>query len=340
MGRPKTDKTVHKWGSVTLPDGRTKKVVGHGRTEREAVADLERIKAEYKAGIKLIGGKTIFADWVETWLVTYKKPYVTTKTYGQTESLLRQFFLPQIGHLPLEKITQAHIQGCLNAMQGYAPNYIRKAKTYVTAAFKAAQDARLIIYLPTNNLIVPKATKSPRRALTTEERQLFLACVPKHHHGPYFGIMYACGLRPGEARALTYDSIDWKNKTLTVHQAAESGAKNIKAPKTIAGYRTVPMPDWYARILSRQPRNINGYVFNTEYGNRINEQAHRRAWHGFTRIMNIEAGAKMYRNAIVEPAVDPEITPYYLRHTYAQRWPNVVFLSPPPNTIWVTPISR
>ena len=35
--------------------------------------------------------------------------------------------------------------------------------------------------------------------------------------------------------------------------------------------------------------------------------------------MDILAGAKTYRNQIIEPMIDPKISPYYLRHTYCTR---------------------
>ena len=42
----------------------------------------------------------------------------------------------------------------------------------------------------------------------------------------------------------------------------------------------------------------------------------RRMWSSFHHACDREAGAKLYRNKIIEHAFDPAITPHYLRHTY------------------------
>jgi len=49
----------------------------------------------------------------------------------------------------------------------------------------------------------------------------------------------------------------------------------------------------------------------------MTKQRYERSWDSIIRAMNIEAGAKMYRNAIIEPVLDVNLSPYYLRHTYA-----------------------
>jgi len=309
--------TIRRFATITLANGEKRRISARGKTEREALKNLAEMKAGYELGIVTLNSNTPLSVWVGTWLTTYKKPAVTCKTYKQMQQMLDKYFLSSLGSFKISAITRAQIQGCINEMQGKSENYIKKAVIYIKAVFAAAQEEGIINQLPTRKLTIPKGKKLIRRSLTPEEKNLFLECLPKHPHGAYFGMMYACGLRPGETRALTYDCIDFKNKTVTVKQAVESGATNIKAPKSESGNRTIPLPDWYIAILRSRPRNINGYVFNTAAGKMLSEQANQRAWHGFMRTMNIAAGATLYRNQIVEHKISQELTPYYLRHTYA-----------------------
>lgn len=49
----------------------------------------------------------------------------------------------------------------------------------------------------------------------------------------------------------------------------------------------------------------------------MSEQKVRTLWHSICRDWDIAMGAKLYRNKIVVHALDQDITPHYLRHTYA-----------------------
>lgn len=311
------NKTIQRFATITLPNGAKKRIAARGKTEKEALQKLAKLKAEYEAGIRTINCNTTFKKWVDVWLETYKKPAVTPKHCKMIAVLLNRYFIDSIGHMPLNQITRIQLQGCINAMDGLSASYIKKAINYIKAVFAAAVEDDILLKSPAVKLTAPKGGKTERRSLTETEKELFLKVLPCHHYGTYFGIMYACGLRPGEARALTYDCINWHDRTINIKQAIESGSMRIKAPKSASGYRTIPMPLWYAQLLNKQPRNINGHVFVTEHGNIMTEQSHHRAWRSFKRQMDIMAGAKLYRNAIVESKLDPALTPYYLRHTYA-----------------------
>ena len=49
----------------------------------------------------------------------------------------------------------------------------------------------------------------------------------------------------------------------------------------------------------------------------MSKQRYLDAWHSFMREMDIAAGAKTYRNKIIIHAIDQDLIPYRLRHTYA-----------------------
>lgn len=92
--------------------------------------------------------------------------------------------------------------------------------------------------------------------------------------------LYYCGLRCGEARGLTWDCVDLKNKRLSVtkqvlsNKYSGSGEYYIGMPKTRDSYRTIPMCDAlvndlleYHAIVSKK-RNFNSgfFVFGNECG--------------------------------------------------------------------------
>ncbi|MEG2639677.1 MAG: site-specific integrase [Clostridiales bacterium] len=167
----------------------------------------------------------------------------------------------------------------------------------------------------------PKGKKTiPRRAMTEQERKLFKDAIEKHHMGAFFGIMYACDLRPQEARALSIFNVNFKNRTIKITNAVEAGTeKEVKSPKTDDGYRTIIVPDWYIPLLKRAYDKAaemgSPYLFPNTKGGIIGHKTLYRTWSSLMREMDLLAGAKTYRNKIIVHAIAQDLTPYNLRHT-------------------------
>lgn len=129
--------------------------------------------------------------------------------------------------------------------------------------------------------------------------------------------MLACGLRPAEARALTWFNINLTEKNITITQSIQDNSNIVNEPKTSAGRRTIPIPDWYMEILKTVKKTDSPYVFPNAKGNPMDAQRYIKSWHSLIRQMDIAAGAKLYRNQVIIHALDQDLTPYNLRHTYA-----------------------
>ena len=112
------------------------------------------------------------------------------------------------------------------------------------------------------------------------------------------------------------NDIDLNKHQINVKNAVESGNTNIKGTKTKNGIRTIPIPSDYEKEL-KEILPKDGLIFPSKATGKImTEQNFNRSWNSFRRLMNIEAGAKVYRNEVTEQIMDEKITPYYLRHTY------------------------
>jgi integrase len=90
----------------------------------------------------------------------------------------------------------------------------------------------------------------------------------------------------------------------------------ISTPKTKSGFRSVPIP---AILLERLPiTSPFELVFKSVKGMALTRKNTMVLWNSFMREMQIYAGAKTYRNALVAPLpFTSDLTPYYLRHTFA-----------------------
>lgn len=317
---PTNKKYVQRSTTITLPNGTKKRVKVNGNTARDADIKLAQLVTLYNAGLVLPTAKTTFASYANQYIATFQEPCLAPRTIEKNRRFLDKHVLPYIGQIELGSLTTTTIQQCLNLLQNkYARDSIKKIYQLIFKILERAKTDRLIQYNPAAGAELPNGkVAASRRALTEEERALFLSVCKRlpADISAKFLVSYFCGLRPAEVRALRMQN--WNQTTQEFIITNSMSSKNLLAePKSKAGYRTVPIPDRlnkYLLSLSLQDEPTNFIFGDTNHP--CTEQRYKRAWRRILREMNITAGATLYRNAIINPVIDPELTPYYLRHTY------------------------
>lgn len=89
--------------------------------------------------------------------------------------------------------------------------------------------------------------------LTVEEQNKLLEAAKRSHNYRQYALLLETGLRTSEMIGLTWDSIDWKERTLTVSKTLEYRHQThiwrAGPPKTARSYRTIPLTDRAFQIL-------------------------------------------------------------------------------------------
>ena len=257
-------------------------------------------------------------------LEVYVRPHVRDHAFRDKKARLETYLITPYGRRELSDITPGILQKILNDQKGKSRSFMTKLRGELCAFFDAAEDENLLTRNPARRLILPPCEDKARRALTLEERAAFLKAAEDHKHGLLFLIMYYCGLRPGEALALTYDDIDHQRRSITVSKSIEKISGAIKSPKTKSGFRTVPIPK---ALLEKLPnKKGSALLFQGDRSKKpLSQATYKRAWNAILNRMDIEMGAKRYRNKIIPETsvVDRSLTPYYLRHTYCSMLPEL-----------------
>ena len=246
---------------------------------------------------------------------------------------------PVIGKFLITDVKPMHCKKVFILMESasYAGSTIRQ--TYITMGtlFKAALLNGLITKHPMDGVrfTTPVRAKDDIAFWSQEEERRFLEIAKSSHYYNQYVFLLETGLRTGELIGLTWDSIDFKNRTLSVTKTLEYryDGKFWRAgpPKTPQSYRTIPLTERAYEILKalwndRKNRKESPLLSCTlEYMDRRNGLLSKLAMHDLVFInprtgepsKNSSYDTHLYN--LCEKAGVPRISMHGLRHTYATR---------------------
>lgn len=181
----------------------------------------------------------------------------------------------------------------------------------------------------------PVRASSDHRFLTVEEQNKFLEAARDSHNYRQYALILETGLRTGELIGLTWDAIDWEDRTLTVNKTMEFRHKQQQwragPPKTATSYRTIPLTNKAYNIL-RELYELRDTQKKAKELSQVLTYTDRRSGQSSTLVMydlvfiNFRTGLpaknssydthlyKLCEKAGIEP-----FSMHTLRHTYATR---------------------
>ena len=224
-----------------------------GKTEQEACDKLADLITTLKQGDLALAGSNLTVDqWFAQWRDTYKAPSgLTPKSFSLYDEKYRGYIGPAVGHLKLTEVRDLHLQTILNTQAGRSYSHVSKLRMVMQELFRQARRSRILLYDPAEGLQLPESVKGTHRPITNQERRHILALAQTHPSGLWVLTILYTGLRPGETAALLWKDIDFARNEIHVYKAVESGTRAIKAPKTPAGVRDIPMrPELRDRLLA------------------------------------------------------------------------------------------
>lgn len=288
-----------------------------GKTEQEACEKLADLVVSLKRGEFAASGQTTVEQWFQQWMQTYKIPSgITPKSLRLYDEKYNGYIGPAIGQKKLQDVRDLHLQTILNTQAGRSYSHVSKLRMVLQELFRQARRSRLIVFDPAEVLQLPESTKRSHRPITAAERRHILALAKEHRAGLWVLTILYAGLRPGETAALSWKDIDFDRNEIHVYKAIESGTKTVKAPKTPAGVRDIPMrQELRDRLLDAQGRP-DDLVFPAPAGGVRSANSLQRLWGSFAHALDLHMGAKVQDGVITKHALAPDLTPYCLRHTF------------------------
>lgn len=310
-------------------EGKRKYKTVYGKTQKQADAAAAKVRSQLSKGIDLTADNNTFGYWAELWLRAKKNETSFAQYQSYKNRIL--YFRNEFEDSPILSIKLYELQSVIDELAAINPNTGRPTakKTLRDIAQSARQvyeyaiANRVVEYNPALQIKVPQgAPKGKRRALS--EKEIKRINETPHRAQLAAMIMLYTGLRRGEVAALTWNDIDLEKRAITVSKAIDykngSGVL-IKAPKTEAGVRTVPMPELlvdFIKIVKHQSL----YVIPSKAGTIMSESAWQRLWMYYMHEMNRKYGDFSKLKALSGklpkklPMLIDTFTPHCLRHTY------------------------
>lgn len=220
-----------------------------------------------------------------------------------------------IGAMCIADVKPMHCKAVLNRMEAiYAGSTIRPYITMGTM-LKSAVMNDIIAKHPMNGVRYTKPVRAVDdiKYLTVDEQGQFLEAAKRSHNYRQYALLLETELRTAEMIGLTWDSIDWKKRTLTISKSLEyrhsQGDWRAGPPKTKKSYRIIPLTERAYVILkssydersSRKEAELLSQVL--EYtGSRAGEQVNPQKTVPMTHI---------YTNCVMKRALNAFVcTPY------------------------------
>jgi len=317
---------------VDRQTGKTKeKMKGGFRTKKEA----QLAAAEEEAKINHYGfaenGNERVDKFFEDWLEVYKKPNVKPITYTVQERNVRLNILPRWGNYRLKDITRTEYQKWINELrEHYSEGTVRRIHSIMsTAMIDAVHEFHIIRENPIVKIKIPKDNDKVDKIsyFTKDQLESFLNAVKTPvknakyqasiQYYALFTLLARTGLRIGEALALTWDDINFDEKTLSIEKTLVyplNSTPYLSTPKSKKSARTIKLDDATVKLIKRHKINQKEvYLMYVNYKpakDNIVFHQHDGRWLR-TNVV------REYFKEVCKRADLPVLSPHALRHTHA-----------------------
>jgi integrase len=229
----------------STPDGREHPAPDTFASKSAAERWLASVETDMARGqwIDPRSRQLLLSGYAESWLAA--RPDLKIRTRELYRWLLDKYVLPQLGHLPLDKIMPGVVRSWhAGLLRDAAPTPTRQAYSLLRAMLNTAVADEL---LPRNPCTVRGAgvSRAGERTTATVAQVSALADAVPPRYRMLILLAAWSGARWGELVALSRDRLDLEHGTMTIDRQyveLRDGTLVLDTPKSAAGVRTVHIP--------------------------------------------------------------------------------------------------
>jgi integrase len=201
------------------PDGKRRKVTVTRKTKRAAVQAAQEKLDDINAGVRVDGGKTTVAGWLDYWytnIIPLRR--LRPNTLSVYKARITHSILPTLGTIQLGRLTPAHVRDMHAdlARRGLSISTARLAHVVLNKALDDAVAEGLIARNPAATVDQPRGDTEERPALDVlQARHLIATAIDAQDPmAARWAAALLLGARQGELLGLTWDRVDFDAGTI------------------------------------------------------------------------------------------------------------------------------
>ena len=250
---------------------KTKNVLA--KTKRECQEKLRQLtESMVGRNDRKVKPDMLFGDWLCYWYETHSKPTLRASTQNNYENVIHNHVLPEIGKIPLNKLSQNDLQQFYGRLKkngrkrlteqygaGLSDRMVRMCHAVCRSALERAVRDDLLRTNPAIGCKLPPKKAKEMQVLDREELQKFLIQAQADGYYELFLLDLCTGLRRGELIALQWEDLNFETGVLTVNKQAYTvnGELQIIPPKTKASVRKLVLPPAVLAVLREYRRKVD-----------------------------------------------------------------------------------
>lgn len=285
--RKRADGTLEKRFTI---DGKRYSV--YGKTTKEVTTKEQELRKLIDAGAYKDNRNITLDGYYDEW-IKGKRNGTKSNTIATYSTLYKKHISPCLGKRKVRQIERREVLNLQHSLLDKYSNYtINLVITILRTIMNDAIKDEIITKNPAAGIAElkeqKKASETYHRALTEEEQAAFMQEVASDYYYEFIALLLSSGMRSGEAAALCWNDIDYKNNVIHITKTvtrSEEGALIVgNSPKSDAGRRDIPLTDTIKGILSKQrskhesiiPIGTNN-VFVSVFGGLVHNHAVNKA---------------------------------------------------------------
>lgn len=280
-------------------NGKRKQISKSGfATKKEAVEAGTKAMAEYNSSGQCFEPSSVsVADYLDFWFDNYVKMNLKYNTQLGYLNIIERHLKPRFGSYKLSALQAASIQQMVNDLKirGFSKSQTTGVFSTLSGALNyAVEPLHYLQFNPCRNVKLPryeKTTNKKKNVISKEDFEKIIERFPENSNF-YIPLLigYYTGLRISECFALTWDDIDFSEKTLTVNKITvkrnfgadarkminQKGKRQEKSSwyfgttKTFGSNRTIMIGDYLCSALKKEKtRQLQNELMYGEYYRKI-----------------------------------------------------------------------
>ncbi len=250
----------------------------YGDKQADALKAMRAAQKSADDGAYFEPSKVTLAKWLDMWLEEYVTHSCKPLTLAAYQSQVKTRIKPALGKIKLNSLNSTQIQAFYNNLlreENLSPKTIKNVHGILHKALDQALKLRYIGLNPADACTLPRVEKKEIKPLTEQEISAFLQEIEEDPLQDFFTVALFTGMREGEICGLSWDSVDFKQGTITIKQQLckekKAGGKHYIATTKNDKTRVLTLAPFVVEILKGvrrkqiSDRRELGLIYDNEF---------------------------------------------------------------------------